>query len=126
MKTHDIHFVLIAGLLTACVSAACGQYSSTPPASNAPAPPPHSASTEHAFRGTVQRVDLAARTLSVAGEDVPGWMSAMTMTYKVKNAGILDTIKVGDSITAKVYDGDFQTLYDVQIAPKGEGKPPSP
>ena len=122
MKTHDIHVVLIAGLLAACVSAGCGQYSSTPPAQT-PAATPQSAETEHAFRGTVEQVDPAAQTLSVAGEDVPGWMGAMTMTYKVKNAEVLGQVKVGDSITAKVYDGDYQTLYDVQLAPQSEGKP---
>jgi Cu/Ag efflux protein CusF len=44
-------------------------------------------------------------------------MPAMTMTYGVDKKEVVATIKAGDQITAKVYDGDQQTLYDVQVVP---------
>jgi Cu/Ag efflux protein CusF len=80
---------------------------------------------EYAFRGTVEKVDTKAKTLSVNGEDVPGWMMAMTMTYGVDKADVISHVKAGDQITAKVYDGDFKTLYDVQVVPpKSSSAPP--
>jgi Cu/Ag efflux protein CusF len=80
---------------------------------------------EYAFRGKVEKVDEKAKTLSVNGEDVPGWMMAMTMTYGVDKADVISRVKAGDQITAKVYDGDFKTLYDVQVVPpKSNPAPP--
>ena len=77
---------------------------------------------EHAFRGKVENVDAKAGTLTVAGETVEGWMSAMTMTYAVDKKEVVAKIKAGDQITAKVYDGDQRTLYDVQVSPPKDKK----
>ena len=74
------------------------------------------AKKEHPFRGKVEKVDSKTKTLTVNGEKVEGWMMAMTMTYGVDKPEILNKVKAGDQITAKVYDGDFSTLHDVQVA----------
>ena len=78
---------------------------------------------EFAFKGKVEKVDTRAKTLTVNNENIPGWMVSMSMSYAVdKGDEVLKTIKAGDQITAKVYDGDFKTLYDVKIVPKEPAK----
>lgn len=64
------------------------------------------------FHGKVEAV--SADGLTVNGEKVEGWMDAMTMKYKVDDPKVLKTVKVGDKITATVYEGDL-SLHKVQV-----------
>ncbi len=72
---------------------------------------------EFTFNGKIDRVDANAKRLIVAGEKVEGWMQAMTMAYRVDKEEVLKTLKPGDQITAKVYEGDYATLHDVKVVP---------
>jgi Cu/Ag efflux protein CusF len=78
---------------------------------------------EYTFRGKVEKIDVNAKTFVVNGQKVEGWMGAMTMSYAPDKADVLNNLKVGDEITAKVYDGDFHTLHDVHVVPpNGDAK----
>jgi outer membrane protein, heavy metal efflux system len=76
------------------------------------------------FRGKVERIDAGPKPLTVTNEPIEGWMDTMTMAYAVDNQDVLKRVKVGDRITAKVYDGD-STLYEVQVItpPKASALP---
>jgi Cu/Ag efflux protein CusF len=92
---------------------------------------PPAGKKEHVFKGKVEKVDLTNKTFTVNGEKVEGWMDAMTMSYVPDKEDVLKKVKVGDQITAKVYDGDFRTLHDIQVVAakaeekKTETKPPA-
>ena len=73
------------------------------------------------FHGKVEKVDAKDKTLTVNGEKVDGWMGAMTMVYGVDKDDVLKQVKSGDQITAKVYEGDFKTLFEVKIDPPKPG-----
>ena len=73
---------------------------------------------EFAFTGTIVRIDDATRIVAVENEDIPGWMMSMTMNFYLQPPEILETLAPGDRITARVYAGDFQTLYEVQGLPE--------
>jgi Cu/Ag efflux protein CusF len=72
------------------------------------------------FRGKVESIDSASKSMTVDGEKVEGWMEAMSMKYEVDNADVLKTVKVGDAIEATVYDGDYK-LYKVHVVTKATG-----
>jgi Cu/Ag efflux protein CusF len=111
--------VSILGGVMLCLLLSVGyaQQSKTPPAGK----------KEHVFKGKVEKIDLANKTFTVNGQKVEGWMDSMTMNYAPDKEDVLKKLKVGDEITAKVYDGDFRTLYDVQVVPaKPADKAPPP
>jgi Cu/Ag efflux protein CusF len=68
----------------------------------------------HTLEGKVEGVQ--SDRLTVNHGKVEGYMDAMTMPYKVDKPDILKQVKVGDRISATVYDGDY-TLYDVHVVP---------
>ena len=70
------------------------------------------------FRGKVEQVNTTTKRLTVRTEPIEGWMGEMTMGFAVDNDAVFSRVKVGDQITAKVYEGDF-TLHDVQVVPPG-------
>ena len=66
------------------------------------------------FRGKIESINAAGKSMSINGENVEGWMAAMTMSYVVDNADVFQTAKVGDTIEATVYDGDYK-LYKAHV-----------
>ena len=70
---------------------------------------------QHTLRGKV--TDVSKDRLTVNHGDVPGFMAAMTMPYKVDKLDILAKVKKDDEIEATVYENDY-TLYDVKVLPK--------
>ena len=66
-------------------------------AAEAPAAP-----VRYDLRGKVVSVDKANKSLTVDHEVIPGFMGAMTMPYAVKDEHLLDNLKPGEQVTAKV------------------------
>ena len=79
---------------------------------------------EFDFHGKIEKVDLKAKTVQVKNEKVAGWMDSMSMTYSVDKPEVLNTLKAGDEINAKVYEGDFKVLYSVKVAPAKPAEAP--
>ena len=73
------------------------------------------------FHGKVESMDAASKSMTVDGAKVEGWMDAMTMKYDVDNADVFKTAKIGDTIEATVYDGDYK-LYKVHVVKPGAKK----
>ena len=105
-------------LLVTCLAAAsvgCG--SGSPTQGENGGPRTTAGKKEFVFKGKVDAVDLAARTLTVTNENIEGWMPAMTMVYKADKDDVYAKVKAGDRITARVFDGIEDMLYDVQVVP---------
>lgn len=79
-----------------------------------------SSKKSYIFHGKVEAVDQNAEKVKLNGEEVKGWMAAMTMDYKVDDPAVLKKVKPGDQIMATVYDGDM-VLHKVQIMPTQSG-----
>ncbi len=85
----------------------------------APAP----AGARHPLKGRAVSVDLARRAITIAHEDIPGLMPAMTMEFVVleKDAPLLQQVSPGDQVTATLVVPDSRYwLEDLVVVKKGE------
>ena len=77
------------------------------------------------LRGKVVSTDAAKGEVTLDHEAIPGFMDAMTMPYKLKDASILGELHPGDVITADLLvsqDPDADVLLD-HIVVVAQGKP---
>ena len=90
--------------------------------SQKPAPKPP---VEYQMRGEVIRVDPSAQLATVKGEEIQGWMPAMTMEYPIKDKQEFQKLKAGEQIQAKVVvQGADYWLANVIEAPAAPAPPP--
>jgi Cu/Ag efflux protein CusF len=105
--------VALAVSLASCGSA---ERHDTPPSADSPAstqPPPASVS-RHKLQGKVVSVDLRGKRLQVDHDAIPGFMSAMTMFYPVKDSRAIEGLKAGQPIAATVVvSGGTYWLEDI-------------
>jgi len=64
------------------------------------APVKKSATQHYAVRGVVVATDAASGEIGLNAEAIPGYMEAMTMSYKLADPSAMSELHVGDRITA--------------------------
>lgn len=61
-----------------------------------------SAAKRYPFTGRVISIDTQAQSALIDGDNIPGFMDAMAMSYKIEPAATLNQLAPGDSISAEV------------------------
>lgn len=117
---------LIGLIAVAVLAAACGgskgapQNQSTPAATQATqAAQPNQ--KRYQLKGKILAVKADANALTIDGQDIPGFMSAMTMDYTVKSKDSLSGLKAGDEITGDIVvpEGGTAYLENIVVTKKG-------
>lgn len=76
--------------------------------------------------GSVVAIDKPNKSLTVDGDDIPGFMSAMQMPYDVKDASLLDKLAPGDKIAADIVVKDDQSWLENIRVTKPSAAPAKP
>jgi protein SCO1/2 len=53
--------------------------------------------------GVIVQLDPKANVAKIKGQEIKGWMEAMTMEYPLKDPAELASLQVGEHITATIY-----------------------
>jgi protein SCO1/2 len=74
--------------------------------------------------GRVVSIDKPAHSINVDGDEIPGFMAAMTMPYQVKDPTVLEKLSPGDQIKAEIVmtdDGAYlENIVPAQKAPSSK------
>jgi protein SCO1/2 len=77
------------------------------------------AAKQYQMRGEIMGLDAEGHVATIKHENIPGFMSAMTMGYPVKDPAEFSKLSVGEPITATVYvNGDDMWIGNIQKAAK--------
>ena len=113
------YFLILICLVS---SVACNQ-NSQPTVTVPPQVKP--AAKRYHLTGRVVSTDKRGSSVLIDGDAIPGFMSAMTMPYTVKDLSILDKLTPGDKIAADVVvQGDDSWIENVVVT--GHTTPPKP
>jgi protein SCO1/2 len=74
------------------------------------------------FTGKIASIDKASQSAVIEGDAIAGYMDAMAMSYKIKDAGRFEKVSVGDSITAVVVVAHEEYWLE-NVTVTGHGKP---
>ena len=61
-----------------------------------------SAAKRYRFTGRIISIDNQSESALINGDDIPGFMDAMAMSYKIKPSSVLRELSPGDAISAEV------------------------
>lgn len=79
------------------------------------------------MRGKVVSLEPSGHVAVVNGEEIKGWMAAMTMEYPVKDQQEFQKLKPGEEIQATVFvQGDQYWLGEIKEAPASAPTTPPP
>ncbi len=114
-----LNVIIAAGISFSAGLAGCG--STKPPQQPAEGP------QRYHLAGRVVSVETAKQQVVVDAGDIPGFMSAMTMGYSVKNPNLLTPLSPEDQITADVVvNGNDVYLENFVVVKKADkAKPPA-
>ncbi len=113
MRLKNSRFLLASVLLLLTVSAGCNRVRKYP------------------LQGEVVGKNAATNEITVKHGDIPGFMPAMAMPYRVKDPAVVQELQPGDKIAAEVVVGKDPSDYwleDVRITDesgRGQAKPPA-
>jgi len=110
-----------------CLLAACGP-SSSPKGTDARVATDAKDTTAKRYNltGRIVSIDKSTRSINVDGDEIPGFMAAMTMPYQVRDAATLDKLSPGDQIKAEiVMANDGAYLENIVLAQKAPATNPS-
>ena len=99
-------------LICLTVLASCNKPPSQPPAATTAT----TAAKRYQLTGRVVSTDKRGSSVMIDGDEIPGFMGAMTMPYTVKDLTLLDKLTPGDKITADVVvQGDDSWIENVVV-----------
>jgi protein SCO1 len=79
---------------------------------------------QYKLTGKVVSIDKASLSVVVNSDEIKGFMSAMAMSYKVKNASDLDPLTPGDTISADLFvQGIDYWIQNIQVTQKAAAAP---
>lgn len=97
-----------------------------PAACNKQAAPPAQPAKRYHLVGQIVSIDQQQASIMVDGQEIVGFMAAMTMPYSVRDTKLLAPLAPGDEITADVVvDDNGAYLENIVVTKKGDGKGPT-
>ena len=90
-----------------------------PPSQNSgekTAPAKTDGEARYALQGKVRSIDRDAGLVSIRHDEIPGYMPAMTMPFRLENGDMLEELQPGDTVRGVlIVRGDSSRLADVEI-----------